>query len=77
VVAVGYNRGRTHAEVQALSKLWPSKRAGVRLYSIRVTPGGRLAMARPCALCQAYMRDAGVKDVYYTTATGDLERMRL
>lgn len=77
IVAVGFNSAMGHAEVRALRKLWPSKRAGVRVYSLRFTRTGRLAMAKPCAMCDAYMRGAGVKSVAWSTASGTIERMRL
>jgi pyrimidine deaminase RibD-like protein len=77
VVARGYNRGWTHAEVQALSKMWPSERRGCKVWSIRVTPGGRYAAAKPCIRCMAYLREFGVKTVYYSTDAGIIERLRL
>lgn len=77
VLAAGYNHGHIHAEVMALNQLWPSKRAGTVVWSVRVTRGGRLAMAKPCPRCETYLRANGVKKVVYSSSEGVLETMRL
>lgn len=77
VVATGYNRGWDHAEVRALEKMWPSERRGCKIWSVRLTPGGRYAAAKPCAKCEAYLRANGIKVVWYTTDEGNVEKMRL
>lgn len=69
-VAVGYNHEGRHAEVMALSKLWPSKRRGVRIWSLRFSKTGRLAMAKPCTECEAFMREHGVRACMYSTPNG-------
>jgi len=76
-VATGYNHGEIHAEVNALGKLWPDHREGTKLWSIRVTPGGKLASAKPCNNCETYLRKYGVKLVIYSNAEGTLTRMKL
>lgn len=77
VVATGHNRGWCHAEVAALKKLWPSERKGCKIYSFRVTKTGKMAMAKPCKECQTFLRENGVKIVYYTNTKGDMEKMKL
>lgn len=77
VVSTGVNHDTIHAEVQALKKLWPDHRRGTTVVSIRMTRGGKLGLAKPCAECEAYMREAGVKTVLYSNAQGKMERMRL
>ncbi len=86
VIAVGYNSTRndprntdgcwsTHAETRAL-RLAGAPR-GATLYVARVTPGGRTAMARPCADCAMDLRAAGVATVVYTTDDGvEIARVR-
>lgn len=76
ILATGYNHDHTHAEVAALSKLWPSKRAGCTVWSLRVTNGGNLANGKPCPECLRYMLDAGVAKVVYSTADREIETMR-
>jgi deoxycytidylate deaminase len=77
IVATGYNHGKIHAETNALNQLWPSERDGCKVWSFRVTRGGRLAMAKPCTRCEAYLRENGIKAVYYSNDTGEIERMKL
>lgn len=77
IVSVGYNHGNIHAEVHALNKLWGDHRKDVRVYSFRFTKSGKWAMAKPCPNCEKYMRDCGVRIVYYTDRDGNLTKMRL
>lgn len=76
ILAVAANHSETHAEVAALNQLWPSERKGTKVYSIRVSKTGRYAMAKPCPNCERYLRESGVKKVYYTSSTGEMLEMR-
>jgi len=53
IIAIGHNHAERHAEAVALGKLWPSKREGSILLSLRVTKTGRIAMAKPCKECES------------------------
>lgn len=75
-VSVGHNHGNIHAEVAALNKLWPNKRKGTKVWSIRTTKTGKLAMAKPCDECEKYLLDNGVSTVYYSTSSGEIKMMR-
>jgi deoxycytidylate deaminase len=77
LIASGTNHNQTHAEVSAISKVWPNKRRGLTLISIRVTKTGLWAMAMPCLECQKVLRENGIKKVYYTTANRTMEMMKL
>ena len=77
VVAMGYNHEGRHAEVVALSKIWPNRRQGLRLWSLRFTKAGKLGMAKPCLKCQAFLRENGVRVVWYSTSKGTIEKMHL
>lgn len=77
LVSQGVNHDEVHAEVQALKKLWPSERADTTVVSIRMTRGGKLGLAKPCVMCEAYMRGAGVKKVIYSDNSGQMVTMRL
>lgn len=55
-----------HAEIAALVK---AKGRGSRMYIVRVTKNGNLGNSRPCSVCQLAIREAGIKNVWYTTAT--------
>jgi tRNA(Arg) A34 adenosine deaminase TadA len=77
LISQGVNHDTQHAEVQALKKLWPSHREGTTVLTIRMTKGGVLGMAKPCPICEAYMRGAGVKKVIYSDKNGQMVTMRL
>lgn len=57
-------RSTTHAEEHAL-KLAGEAASGASLYVARVTKG-KIAHSRPCEECQALIREAGVRRVYYS-----------
>lgn len=75
IVSTGYNHDYIHAEINALKDMWPSKRKGCRVWSIRVTKGGKLANAKPCDSCETYMRHWGIKTVWYSNESGEIVRM--
>jgi deoxycytidylate deaminase len=77
ILSYGYNVGWNHAEKKALGKLWPNKRKGVTVWSLRVSNSGAFMMAKPCPKCEQYLRENGVKEVLYSTNDGSIARMRL
>jgi len=62
-----------HAEARLLRKAG----FGCVMYVARVKRDGSLAMAKPCATCEAYLRSRGVKQVFYTISDNDWEGMEL
>src|SRR5512133_1397237 len=77
IIATGANHDNIHAEVSALNSLWPSERRGTKVVSIRVTRSGKIGMAKPCVNCERYLRDNGVKTVYYSDNNGMMQTMKL
>lgn len=77
ILATGFNHGTIHAEYHALNKLWPSKRRGVTVWSVRITPGGRLSCAKPCPKCQKLLIENGIKKVIFSTHKSTIETMKL
>lgn len=75
LVSFGYNHDGRHAEVVALSKLWPSNRDGVTLFSLRFLRDGSLGLAKPCRACQTYLKKYGVGRVYYSETEGIIVRL--
>lgn len=63
ILAVGYNTPERHSEVNALRKLWPSKRRGCSIINLRLTKGGRIADSTPCERCREFLRESGVRKV--------------
>ena len=54
ILALSYNKGDKHAEVNALERIWPDRRKGTLLISLRFTSKG-LANSKPCKKCLEYM----------------------
>lgn len=77
IVAVGYNKGVTHAEEMAVRKLKMSGGSAARLYSVRIRRDGKIGASKPCPNCESLLRDAGIRDVYYNDYDGKQERIRL
>jgi cytidine deaminase len=77
IVSSASNHNTTHAEVAALNRLWPSERRGTKVWSIRLTRGGKLGMAKPCPNCLRYLRESGVKVVYYSDSRGDIQMEKI
>lgn len=73
ILSIAVNRNNIHAEVAALKKLWPSKRRGTKVISIRVDRRGRLNIARPCCNCIKYLSDNGIVAIWYSKADEHLE----
>ncbi|RSM88429.1 hypothetical protein DMH25_40985 [Streptomyces sp. WAC 01325] len=61
---VDFMHATFHAEEAVLRKV--SNARGVDIYVARVDGRGRPAMAKPCERCQAALRDAGIRRIYFT-----------
>lgn len=68
VLAFGFNHEKVHAEVNALKKLWPNKRKGTHVISLRFTKTG-MGNSAPCDKCQKFMKENGIEKVTYTLIT--------
>jgi deoxycytidylate deaminase len=53
-----------HAEISALVK---SQREVETLVVVRVNKHGKMALAKPCSVCQLAIKDARVKKIFYST----------
>jgi len=63
-----------HAEVDLILKLnYIPKKITV----VRFLASGEFTMAKPCIHCQNFLRISGVKEVRYTTWSGEWETMKL
>jgi deoxycytidylate deaminase len=77
VKSIGFNRNAVHAEVTALSRLWPDQRPGFKVWSFRVRKDGTYAMAKPCPECQVFLQENGIKTVIYSDNDGEFHRLKL
>ena len=61
-----------HAEIDCISKIqymdirWDK----VKVFVYREMLDGSIGMARPCPACMAYIKDMGIRNIYYTTNNG-------
>lgn len=83
ILATGFNSRRyskiigtktLHAEASAVLKLLKQRRlhdlVGAEIYVTRITKGGAVALARPCADCLRLLRSCGVSRIHFTTNEG-------
>ncbi len=75
IQSMGYNFNDTHAEVHALKKLWPSKRAGTTVFNLRFAVNS-ISNSRPCDSCMDYMVQNSVKNIWFFE-NGELVKERL
>lgn len=66
-------RHAAHAEIKALKSIsYPIAQQidwkKVKIYIVRIAPGlpGGIGLSRPCSGCEHYIRDLGIRDIYYT-----------
>lgn len=65
-------RNRLHAELRCLKKASPEKLEGSTMYIWRMKQYS-FGNSRPCSMCMKYLKEAGVKQVVYSTNTGFAE----
>jgi len=60
-----------HAEVNALNKIKNiNSLKNASIYIHRRDKNGNLAISRPCNACMSYIKQLGIKHIYYTTNLG-------
>ena len=64
-----------HAEMALLKKLRPGTVREIRV--ARFLKNGNTTMAKPCEYCRRFLREHGVRRVYYTNWKGGWDLMRL
>ena len=77
VISFGYNKptkthpksrnrwGRIHAELDAILGVPLDVLRGANVYVVRLTRSGLLATSRPCVDCLAYLRDVGIRKMFF------------
>ena len=66
-----YNR---HAEVSVIKK---SQGIITTVSVVRLTKNGDLALAKPCNVCVAYLRDNGVSQIVYSVNNNSFKKIKL
>lgn len=66
-----------HAEINAMRQCSADRLQGAVIYVARITRGGRVALAKPCKMCEDALRTAGVKRAIYTQDETTIRRMKI
>ena len=64
-----------HAEVNAILKTPRKCRKNIELFVMRFHKRGGISMAKPCELCTNFIRENGIKNVWFTGWTGEWNKM--
>lgn len=56
-----------HAEINALLKVKHLKLKDASIYVYRKNSNNKFAMCRPCNACMAYIKELGIRSIYYTS----------
>lgn len=67
------NMNSRHAEIDCLASLKlkdSSDYKHIELYICRVSKSGKVLISRPCIACFNYIKDLGIRDIYYSTDYG-------
>lgn len=68
----GYRRS-IHSELDAVLRLDKEGEAnGLVMFNTQIVQGDRISMAKPCPICQRFIRDVGIRSVIYTNHDGDI-----
>lgn len=62
--------GRCHAEMDAIIRAGRSDLSGATIYVYRQDMNGHLAESKPCGACMQAIKEAGIRDVFYTSRDG-------
>ena len=91
IIKIGFNRYKTvpitqyhpyhpglvckHAEVDVIFKAQKDDLSNYELVVVRINRNGKLAMSKPCTGCQSIIKQFGIKNVWYSTPDGTMEKM--
>lgn len=70
-----YNYPCLHAEAHAMINHGLLNCHGCTLVVTRVLRNGKMTMAKPCNCCEEFMKEYGIKKVYYTDWNGRLQQL--
>lgn len=62
-----------HAELHAIMQVHDKTLLnGASILVVRVTMGERISLAKPCVHCMKSILHFGIKEIYYSTSTGEI-----
>ncbi len=72
----GYKRCLLHAETDAVIHMDPRNVRGSSLLVVRVSKG-KLKNSKPCEHCMALIIERGIREVYYSDSSGEIQQIRV
>jgi len=63
-----------HAECQAIRS---AREEGDIVFVVRVSRSGQVQYSRPCELCIEFMRNHGIKKIYYSDHDGSIKKEKI
>lgn len=86
LISVGWNSEKTHpssstrykahhAEFAAIVGNYKRDMIGATIFVVRITPSGKIGLAKPCPECQKFINAAGISKVFYTNFYGEMEKL--
>lgn len=66
-----------HAEQSALLGLDWNTLEGYSILVLRISDAGKLCSSRPCKMCEKLLRHVGIRNIYYSTVSGEIVREKL
>lgn len=67
----------THAEIHCCVGVPANDLYRAEMYVVRLLANGRRALAKPCRICQNYLRSVGVQGVWYSLDETNISYMEL
>jgi len=72
----GYHENaKIHAEMGAIIKSGTFLHRGNKLITFRFDKSGNLNQGKPCPSCQRLLKDVGMREVWYSTANGQINKL--
>lgn len=85
-IGKGFNKNKTHAGLHKKYNFFSlhaevasclSAKCGNVLIVVRINKQNNLTCSKPCSRCFQFMKDFGIKKVYYSTWEGTIKQMRV
>mgnify|MGYP001600492280 CR=1 FL=1 len=66
-----------HSEMHAVLGVEPDNLIGTSIYVVRIRRNNSIGMAKPCGECYRLLAKVGVKQAFFTTEVGEIERIKI
>lgn len=77
IISIGWNSAHIHSEHAAINRAWRSDIRGCAILTVRFRHDGSIGISKPCALCLERIKNAGIRKVYYSDRSSNIEMMKV